>query len=141
MANLAKIPIVKQRRLDVMEMLLEGKSHTQISDVIKHNYQKTEHTVQKDITVAYAMIRQSHDVSYEALVGRHIGMYYDLYQTAKELGDVKGAIAATQAIEKLLKMHQPDNATFVQNNNYNLEHLTDLQIDKILDEAKLIEKE
>lgn len=136
MANIAKIPLVRQRREKVMKMLLDGESHQYIVKAIHNQYGVGNKSVQKDITLSYIMIRQSHDVSYEALVSRHIGMYYKTWQDATMGGDARGAIAALQAIEKLMKFHAPEQATFIQNNAYSFDHLSLEEVQQLLLEAK-----
>ena len=132
--QLAKIPRVRQRRAKVMELLLSGWSRSQILLEQKQEWGAGNKTTDKDIEHAYATIRLNHNTEYSELISRHISSYYELYNKAEELGDVKGAIQSLQAIEKLLKMHNPDNPVFIQNNNLNVEQLDEHQIRALLDE-------
>lgn len=136
MDKIAKIPVVRQRRLKVMEMLLSGLSRTQITDEIREEYCVGRKSVDRDITEAYNLIKLNHDTEPADLVSKHIGMYYELWQDAKLGGDIKAAIQCQQAVEKLLKLHAPENSTFVQNNNYNFDNLTLEEAQKLILELK-----
>lgn len=127
--NLAKIPRVRQRREEVMGLLLSGWSRAQIIGHQKKQWNAGGKTTDKDIEFAYKTIRTNHNIEYSELISRHIAMYYELFNKAEEMGDTKGAIASLQSVEKLLKLHNSDNSTFVQNNSYSFDNLS-------LEEAK-----
>lgn len=133
---LAKIPRVKQRREAVLNLLLSGWSRSQIITQIRSDWSCGIKTVDKDIEKCYQTVRLNHNTEYSELISRHIAMYYELFNKCEDLGDVKGGIQALQAVEKLLKMHQPDVAQFVQANTYNFDNLSLDEAKQLLLEAK-----
>ena len=134
--QIAKIPKVRERRTKVMEMLLSGLSRHQITLEIREEYGIGQKSVDKDITQAYSLIKLNHDTEVPDLIAKHIGMYYEVWQDAKVADDYKSCIAAQQAIEKLLKLHNPENATFVQNNTYSFDNLSLEEAKQLLIDSK-----
>ena len=125
---------ISKRREDVLEQLMNYKGHSYIQDYIQKKYGVGKKSVERDITIAYETIKKDYPIDTQTIVEKHIAMYYDLANTAKEQYDAKGAAAILEKIEKLLKLHSPDvvinNNT--QNNNLNLENISVDDLKKLL---------
>lgn len=118
----------EQRIKEVAMMILACKARTEIIDYCVTNYGLRETSVTALVTSAYKFIRESHSVDASELVSVHTSYYYECFMLAKQLGDVRGSVAALQAIEKLLKISQPDVA--IQNNNLNV-NLKDMTLSEL----------
>ena len=122
----AKIETLLQTR-EVAAMLLLA---TPRSEIIQHccdNYGVQEVSVAAIVTRAYKYISETHALDKEGLVITHVQHYYDIYAQAKVLGDNRGAIAALNSIEKLLKL---TSDSLVTNNTLNIE-LKDLTLSEL----------
>ncbi len=126
----AKVDTLLQTR-EVAAMLLLARPCSEIIEHCCTNYGVAETTVANIVTRAYIYIKETHAIDREGLVTTHIQHYYDLYAMAKSLGDARGAIAALNSIEKLLKL---TNDTLVQNNTLtvNLKDLTLTELKELL---------
>ena len=122
---------LSKRREEVLEQLLNFRSHSYIQDYIQHKYSVGRKAIEKDITNCYLTIAEDYPIDTQTIVSKHIAMYYDLANQAKEFGDSKGAATIIEKIEKLLKLHQPLVAVQVNNNTLNLESI-DLEELKLL---------
>ncbi len=121
---------VEQRVNKVAEMLLSGGSRTIIMNTITKQYDISPAQVDTDITNAYKVIRSNYTQDIEDLVAKHIGMYYDNAERAKQTMNIQAANQSLQAIEKLLKLHSPTNQVNVQVNN-NTVQLPEMSIEQI----------
>ena len=130
---------VKVRREATLEQIMEGNSHTNIKFWWMNEYQRTEHTFEKDITWCYNKVKLFLKDNHSELIVNHLMRYDRNAETAYEACQFAASTQALQAKEKLLGLHKPDSQTFVQNNTLSVEHLSDEQIDKILLEAKKLE--
>ena len=125
---------ISRRREEVLQLLMNFKGHSYIQDYIQSKYDVGKKSVERDITIAYETIKNDYPIDTQSIVEKHIAMYYDLANQAKEQYDAKGAAAILEKIEKLLKLHQPDvvinNNT--QNNTLNLENISVEELKKLL---------
>jgi hypothetical protein len=116
---------VEQRRIDILNMMLTGATHSQIKQwYTTYHPVLSEHSCEKDITYAYGELKKYANTSLDDIISHHIIFYDEIAQKATSTGQYDSAIKAKQAKEKLLKMHAPEAAVFVQNNNMSLDHLT-----------------
>lgn len=113
---------------EILDLLLQGKSNNEIALIMMEKYKLKRGTVNNLITRAYKTIRTNYDVEIDNLVHKHIHMYYDIMNDAKQLGDSSARIKALQAIEKLLKV--TSDAPVIQQNTLNL-NLKELSKDEI----------
>ena len=141
MANNTPQITVKIRRKGLLEKIMEGNSNANIKDWWMDEYQRTEHTFEKDMTWCYAKVKLFVNDNHAELIANHLMRYDRNAENAFDNFQFAASNQALQANEKLLGLHKPESQTFIQNNTISLEHLTDVQIDKIIEEAKLIEKE
>lgn len=118
----------EQRIKEVAMMVLACKSRTEIIDYCVNNYGLRESSVNNLVNSAYKFIRETHSVDASELIHVHTSYYYELYVLAKQIGDVRGSVSALQAIEKLLRISQPDVA--IQNNNLNV-NLKDMTLNEL----------
>lgn len=117
---------------EILDLLLQGKSNNEIALIMMEKYKLKRGTVNNLITRAYKTIRTNYDVEIDNIVHKHIHMYYDIMNDAKQLGDSSARIKALQAIEKLLKV--TSDAPIIQQNtlNLNLKELSKEEIKEML---------
>ncbi len=117
---------------EILDLLLQGKSNNEIALIMMEKYKLKRGTVNNLITRAYKTIRTNYDVEIDNLIHKHIHMYYDIMNDAKQLGDSSARIKALQAIEKLLKV--TSDAPIIQQNtlNLNLKELSKEEIKEML---------
>lgn len=128
----AKIDTIFQTR-EVAAMLLTARPRSEIIEHCCTKYGVTEGTVATIVTRAYKYISETHQIDREGLVNTHIQHYYDIYAQSKQLGDSRGAIAALNSIEKLLKLTADNQVT---NNTLNV-NLKDLTLNELKELLKL----
>ena len=107
---------VLQRTREVAAMLLLAKPRSEIIHYICQTYGVQEISCNNIISAAYKYLAETHQVDRQGTIVLHLEYYYEIYNTAKSLGDSRGAIAALNSIEKLLKLVMPETA--IQNNNF-----------------------
>ena len=117
---------------EILDLLLQGKSNNEIALIMMEKYKLKRGTVNNLITRAYKTIRTNYDVEIDNIIHKHIHMYYDIMNDAKQLGDSSARIKALQAIEKLLKV--TSDAPIIQQNtlNLNLKELSKEEIKEML---------
>lgn len=108
-----------QRIREVAAMLLVAKPRSEIIDFVCTNYGVQESSVNNIISQAYKYLAETHKIDRDGTIVLHLQYYYEIYNTAKALGDSRGAIAALNSIEKLLKLTPPETA--IQTNNFNVD--------------------
>lgn len=116
--------VSEQRMLEVVSLLLDLKPKKEIYQYIYDNYGVGTKTCDYLIAEAYKVIKADYNVDREAVVNTHIQKYYEIANNCNGL-DSKNQLAALAAVEKLLRLHQPDVA--IQNNTLNLD-LKDVSI-------------
>lgn len=125
---------VENRRIEIMNLMLSGVTHSDLVVYYKNNYpDKSEKTLHLDITWAYNELKKYSLRNIEQVIDRHVMLYDKI--AAECMNDPYNkatAIKALQAKEKLLKMHSPDTAIQINNNNLDLSHLTVEQLEKLL---------
>ena len=122
---------IVDRREGVMTSLLRG-SHTR--DIIKTGitqYGVSRATIERDISHCYDVIKTEYQRELPVLISTHIGKYEEIHRSALDGNDHRSAIAALQAIEKLLKLHVDQPLVAIQNNNLDLSGMS-------LDELKAL---
>ena len=121
--------MIVERREDVMASLLRGHSTGEIARVIIDRYGVSLVTVNRDISHCYAEIKEKYHRNLPDVIATHVSKYEEIHKTAMELLDLRSAIAALGAIEKLLKLHVEQPLVLLQQNNLNLEgfDLTELK--------------
>lgn len=126
--------VVLQRRKEVMAMLLDGKSHTEIQDYIQSNFGVLHGQVEKDIQEAYKIIESDYTQEMQQIISKHIAMYHKHREIALQTGQVQAATQALIAIEKLKGLHKPETQVNIQNNTVTVqtEPLTVEQIKELL---------
>lgn len=113
---------------EILDLLLQGKSNNEIALIMMDKFKLKRGTVNNLITRAYKTIRSNYDVEVDNIIHKHVGMYYQIMNDAKQLGDSSARIKALQAIEKLLKV--TSDAPIIQQNTLNL-NLKELSKDEI----------
>lgn len=111
--------IVSARTEEVAVMILELKSRKYIEDMLMDKYNIKKSTVCHIVANAYKLIKNNYPVDRESIVSTHLNHYYKLAADAAAILDVKGSVAALQAIEKLLKLHTEN--PLVQMNSLNIQ--------------------
>lgn len=120
--------VSEERMLLVVDMLMNLKTRSQIHQELYDRYGSGRKNTDYIITQAYKVIKESYLPDKEAIINQHINRYYEIANDAKDILDNKSQIAALQAIEKLLRMHQPDVA--IQQNTLQLD-LKDMSINDL----------
>ena len=117
--------VLSDERMDeIVQMLLDCKPRKYIVDFLVTNYNISPKSTDHLITNGYKLIKELYQPDRESIILTHISKYYSILNSIEDF-DPKAKIAALQAIEKLLKLHQPDVA--IQNNTLNLD-LKDVSI-------------
>ena len=121
----------EQRLMEVVDLLLQVKPRKEIYQYVYDNYGVGQKSTDYLITEAYKVIKEKYSVDREGVVNQHIQKYYDIVNKCDGY-DPKHQIQALQAIEKLLKLHQPDVA--IQQNTLELDvkHLSLEEIKELL---------
>lgn len=121
-----------ERVVQIASMLLSAKTRTEIIDFCGKTYGLKPTSVNNIVTLAYQYIAETHKVDRDATVILHLQYYYELYVTAKALGDTRGAVACLNSIEKLMKLTTPD-ALIQQNHlSVNLKDMTLTDLKELL---------
>ena len=121
-----------ERVVVIASMLLQAKTRAEIINFCYDNYSLKPTSVNNLVTLAYKYIAETHQVDRDATVILHLQYYYELYATAKALGDTRGAVACLNSIEKLMKLTTPD-ALIQQNSlNVNLKDMTLTDLKELL---------
>lgn len=126
---------VYERRKNVLDLLVGGKSHSVITEIIQKKYGVADKTIDEDISFAYDTLRLDYAKDAEKIIDKHIAMYYNNYEFALSIGDVRSANQSLQFLEKLRGMHSPvDTQVNVQvnNNTIQLPEMTVEQIKELL---------
>jgi hypothetical protein len=108
-----------QRIREVAAMLLLAKPRSEIIDFVCSTYGVQESSVNNIISQAYKYLAETHKIDRDGTIVLHLQYYYDIYVLAKSMADSRGAIAALNSIEKLLKLTPPETA--IQNNSFNID--------------------
>ena len=136
---------VTVRRKFVHKLMLQGLDRKDIIEVARKKFHKSSKTIDHDITLNRKKIMARLEKSTNEIISEHIERYMNIYRTTSEpyilnedgeedlnpLYDPKVAMTAMNAIEKLLKLHTPENQVNIQNNRLeikadNLEELKKL---------------
>lgn len=141
MSNSTPQITVKIRRAQLLDKIMQGNSNSNIKDWWMETFKKTAHTFEKDKTWCYGKVKMFLKDNHSELIANHLMRYDRNAESAFDYMQFGASNQALQFKEKLLGLHKPDSQTFIQNNTLSVEHLSDEQIDKILTEAKQIEKE
>lgn len=125
---------VQNRRVEIMNLLLSGVTHSDLVVYYQNNYpSKSEKSLELDITWAYKELKKYTLQNIEQVIDRHCMLYDKIAVDCMNDPYNRGnAIKALQAKEKLLKMHSPDTAIQINNNNLDLSHLTVEELNKLL---------
>lgn len=125
---------VFNRRTDIMNLLLSGVTHSDLIVYYQNNYPtKSEKSLELDITWAYTELKKYTLKNIDQVIDRHCMLYDKIAVDSMNDPFNRGnAIKALQAKEKLLKMHSPDTAIQINNNNLDLSHLTVEELNKLL---------
>jgi predicted transcriptional regulator len=108
--------LMQERLDDIVEMLVHQKSNKEIKKVIAEKYGISEETVRNNIPAATKlMVERMPDVS--EVISKNIETYRRIAESS-EGEDKRTAILALQAMEKLMRLHQPEFQT--QNNTLNV---------------------
>lgn len=120
------------RRNEVMTLLLRGWGYHEITENLSKEFGLSKKTIEKDISYCYAQVSDQFKRKLPRLVEDHISKYEEIHKQALMAYDFKSAIAALQAIEKLLKMHDQPIVNLIENqqNNLNL-NLNDMSLDEL----------
>jgi hypothetical protein len=119
---------IDKRRDEITAMMVEGRPTRTIVATIQHSYGVSRSTVEKDITMAYDALKQYTKRNIEDIVAVHVNRYESVYQRACEAYDFRSAIAALQAIEKLLRMHVDQPLVAIQNNTMSFDGMSTQEI-------------
>jgi len=127
---------VKERRNEVMEMMLKGYTKQSIIEKITEDYSCKPSTVVKDIAYAHTDMYKYYDFDPTEMVKEHIAKYDKIIEQAEIVYDFNTKLKAMQQKEKLLNLHSPDFIVNVQNNNttntVNLENLSVEELKSLL---------
>ena len=140
MANIAKTGVdyfTKRRESLLKKMMNLDVTPTELRKwwLAKHR-NLSVHSYDKDLTYCKKQLnRLVHDEK-ENIINDHIMKYDKNYKEALLLGNIQGANQALSFKEKVLGLHRPENQTFIQHNSFNLETLSEEQIDRILEQGK-----
>lgn len=118
---IAKQSNTKERREWVMKELLEGKPTSKIYDEWDRRFAMSKHSFGKDVTFCYKTIKKYMVDDMDQLITSHLLQYDRNAAQAYDLGQINASTQALQAKEKLLKIHQDNNNTFIQNNLYKID--------------------
>ena len=124
------------RRKEVMEHRLEGHTKKEIWEWWCAKYNKTLHTFEKDLTWVNKQLSSFVVTEGKDVIVEHLIKYDHIYKISLEFGQLSVANQALVNKEKLLKLHAPDAATFVQNNSYSFDNLSLEEAKQLLLEAK-----
>lgn len=97
---------IRQRRLDIVQMLVDGHTHTQIKESIAKAYGISEFTVRDDIEKATEILKSYRDHVIEATVNLHLQRYEDLYNITQEFDMDAVALKVLQKKEILMGFHK-----------------------------------
>jgi endonuclease III len=117
--------IVADKRIEfLVNLILKGHNHSYICAEAMKEFGASYSSVTKLMMKANQFIKENIKIDTEALVLQHVQKYKEI-MTDWDKVDGKTQIAAMQAIEKLLKLHNPE--TQINNNTLNL-NLKDLSV-------------
>ena len=140
MANISKYGadyFTKRREALLKKMMKLDATPTELRNwwLAKHK-NLSVHSYDKDLTYCKKQLARFVFDEKDNIIADHIMKYDKNYKLALETGNVQGSNQALQFKEKLLGLHRAESQTFVQHNSFNLETLTDEQIDRILEQGK-----
>lgn len=124
---------VKQRRQQLLAKMMEGNSTANLRDWWMEEFNRTDHTYQKDITWCNNKMKLFLKDEHEDIIANHLSRYDRNAEAAFDALQFGASNQALQFKEKLLGMHRPETVAFIQNNNFNLEQLTNDEIIELLD--------
>ena len=101
---------------EVAELLLKQKSNAEIKKIIAQKYGISEETVRNDLFDANKLI-QENIPEIKSIIAKNIETYRRIAEQA-EGDDRRTAVLALQAMEKLLRLHNPELQ--VNNNTLNV---------------------
>ena len=120
--------VIAERRDEVCKMLISGKHTRNIASHIREKYGVSSKTVERDITIIYAEIKDYTSRNLDEVLSMHIQRYELVFEKAYEMMDYGNALKALAAIEKLLRMHQDVPLVAIQQNTLSLDGLSTPQI-------------
>lgn len=138
MPNKGKVKSVTQRRNNILDMMLAGKTTSDIRKWFNENHSRlTEHSMEKDITFCYSELKKYVNLNSDDIINEHIMFYDDIAKNAKNDYMFDQAIKAKQAKEKLLGLHKADTQINIQNNTaqIDLKQLSFDELKKLLNES------
>ena len=127
------------RQQDVEEMLLKGKSTAYIIAYIGNQYGVARSTIERDLTMVYRTLRKYFEKAKEDIISEHIAKYDKIFEQCCEMADYRDALKAMRQKEELLKYNRNEPLIAIQNNNLNLENVSDEQLQKAIEELKKID--
>jgi len=119
---------VEERREKVTDLLVMGKSTGYIVKVIGDEYDIKRGAVEKDISLCYVGIKKYTTRNLDDVLALHIRRYENVHDKAIEMYDFRSAIAALQAVEKLLRMHVEQPLVAIQHNTLALDGMSTADI-------------
>ena len=130
---------VALRQQDIESMLLQGRSTAYIVAYCLNQYGIARSTVEKDLTLIYRHLRQYFERAKDDIIAEHIARYDSIFEQCCELANYRDALKAMRQKEELLKYHRNEPLIAIQNNNLNLENVSDEQLQKAIEELKKID--
>jgi hypothetical protein len=118
-------PEVALRQNDVRDMMLKGKATSYIIAYCTNTYNVGRSTIERDITVVYAHLRQYMSKAKDDIIAEHLGKYDKIFDECMELSNHRDALKAMRQKEELLKYHKAEPLIAIQNNSMNFENVSD----------------
>lgn len=139
---------VEVRRMDVYEMMMEGKNINHIVAYCNLHYGVRRSAVEKDMIAVKAQLLNEFQQQKQDIIAVHVQRYENLYRMYMDKGteeegwntnyDPFKAAIMLEKKEKLLRLHNPD--VVVQNvgtqNNLNLENLSLNELQALLSQSE-----
>ena len=122
------LQLMEERDSEIVQMLLDCKPKSYIYTELNNKYNIGRKAVDALLSKAYISIKENYAVDRENVINTHIQKYYKIVDDATTLYDTKSQLGALAAIEKLLRLHQPDVA--IQQNHLTLD-LKDYSVDDL----------
>jgi hypothetical protein len=125
--------VIKAERVsEVIELLTEGRTYNEIQLHLQAKYNTTRRTHDADIEQAYNEIKEQYEKKNGNTISRHFNTYNHIISGALEDKQFDVALKAMAQLEKLLKLHNPETALQINNNNLDLSHLSVEDLQKII---------
>jgi hypothetical protein len=126
---------VLRRRKNLLDMMMEGKTHREILVYYIEQYPDlTSHSMEKDITWVYQELNKYINKDVEQIIDNHIVQYDRNIELARDIGQISAANQAMKFKEELLGLrNKPDTQVNVQvNNNVQIPEMSIEQIKELL---------